>query len=103
LANNSESADPLSSNTLHNLLDASASALILINQQGIILFANKAVEEIFGHSTNEVINQHLNILLLPVTHKGHHAHIDDFFAQHLSRDIGDGESFTALHKHGKVI
>lgn len=85
------------------LLNATASALVLVDQQGIIQYCNEAVVSIFGHHCDALIGEHLNKLLLPITRQKHQQLFTEFFKQPFDRAMGDGGSFPASHRSGKTI
>lgn len=45
------------------LLNSAPDTMIIVNQQGIILFVNKQAEKMFGYRSNELVDQHLTKLV----------------------------------------
>lgn len=88
---------------LNSLLDSAASALVLVKQNGSIIYANAALEDIFGFKPDDVIGKHLNRLLVPTTRQKHAEHLNHFFKHSVNRNMGGGDSFPAQHKSGKTI
>lgn len=62
-----------------NFLDMTAIAILAINHKQEIVLFNKAAEEVFGYQNDEVIGQHLS-LLLPAKYRNQHQHIVDNFS-----------------------
>ncbi len=86
-----------------SILDASTCALVLVQENGIVAYANNAVFEMFGLIPEAIIGKHLNILLVPTTRQKHQQHFDKFFSIKKTREMGEGDAFPAQHKSGKVI
>ena len=62
-----------------NFLDMTAIAILAINHKQEVVLFNKAAEEVFGYTKDEVIGQHLS-LLLPMKYREQHQHIVDNFS-----------------------
>jgi len=45
------------------LFDSAGEGIILVDERGIIIMANKRMEELFGYDSNELIGRCLNILI----------------------------------------
>lgn len=85
------------------LLDSVASALVLVDQTGIIKYCNKNVEQIFGISAGDLIQCHINNLFLPTTRQIYQSHFEDFFNAPNNRLMGEEATFPAQHRSGKTI
>lgn len=88
---------------LSNILNATASAILLVDKSGTVLYCNDTVEDIFGLKANDLLKQHINSLLIPSTRQKHQSHFEQFFAKPFNRLMGQGASFPARHKSGKTI
>ena len=86
------------------LLDLTATAIIVIdNEQSIILF-NKAAERIFGYDSQEVIGKTMELLIPEKYRYQHNIHVNNFGdsdVEYLSAMIGD--PIPALTKSGEEI
>jgi PAS domain S-box-containing protein len=76
--------------TLENMYDA----VMLIDSQGGLLSFNKAAEQIFGYSADEILGKNIRILIAKNDHKEFSQSLVDSF---LSQEVGViGQSFEAL-------
>ena len=64
--------------SFYNLFRLLQDAIITINQECLITQFNPGAEVIFGYSANEVLGQHLDILLPLGSGESHRRHIHDF-------------------------
>ncbi|MGB3726396.1 MAG: ATP-binding protein [Glaciecola sp.] len=92
-----------SADGIATLVNAAASALVLVNSKGKIEFASQAVENIFGETPDNLLGKHINSLLLPTMRQHHQQYIDEFFKKPFSREMGEGASFPAQHKNGSTV
>ncbi len=60
------------------LLDLIATAVIAIDDQQTIVLFNKAAEQVFGYSQEEVLGRPLHVLLPQRLHKAHYAYVENF-------------------------
>jgi len=89
-----------SENRCRAITDATVSAIIMVDSNGIISFWNPAAEKLFGYSMTEAIGKDLHKLLVPSGHKmKYKSALSDFFNTGLARAI----EVTALHKDGTEI
>ncbi len=79
------------------------SALLVVNQAGTILYANKAAEDLFGYRVEYILGKEVDLLLMPISRKNHQHYIADFFKQAVKRDKTEEMSFPAQHQNGKII
>jgi len=88
---------------LGSLMDAMIEAIIVIDEQGTIERVNKAVESMFGYSTDEVVGQNVSVLM-PQPDKGSH---DNYMNQYMKtgerKIIGIGREVVAMRKDGSLF
>ena len=85
------------------ILDSSPDPMIIIDESGSILQANKQTTEVFGYSNEELIGQAVE-LLIPQRYKSQHgAHRTSFFAAPKTRMMGTGLELFAAKKDGSEI
>lgn len=85
------------------LLDAAVDAVIVIDENGRIETFNRAAEEIFGYSADEIAGENVG-LLMPEPFRGHHDQfIENFKNTGEARIIGIGREVVALRKNGDVF
>jgi len=84
-------------------LEASPSGLLMMNTQGFIVLVNSKIEEIFGYSREELINQPLDVLV-PHAHRNQHPNYrEQFLINPRSRAMGTGRDLYGLHKDGQEV
>jgi PAS domain S-box-containing protein len=85
------------------LLDAAPDAMIVVNAEGAIEFANAQTENVFGHDRAELVGQPLDVLI-PERFRGvHGAHLKRFLANPGTRPMGSGLELFGLHKAGREL
>ena len=75
----------MSTSTLPNavvseLLHSTSDATIVTDESGHIQFVNRAAEELFGYSADEIVGQPVEVLM-PAEHRQKHAHIRQSFQE----------------------
>jgi PAS domain S-box-containing protein len=81
-------------------VEASPSAIVMINPQGEIVLVNRLTERLFGYSREELIGKTVEILVPERFREGHPAHRAGFFAAPQSRAMGAGRDLFARRKDG---
>jgi PAS domain S-box-containing protein len=84
--------------TFQLMVESSPNALILVNKEGKIAFANQQTQKLFGYSRNELIGQNIEILIPPRFAKGHPTQRNMFFSSPEPRSMGAGRDLFALRK-----
>lgn len=88
---------------LEAIVSTEIDAIITFDAQGHIESSNKAAEDIFGYSANEVPGVHLR-MLIPELFRGEH---DQNFRNYLKTSkvniAGNGREVTARHKDGSSV
>lgn len=87
---------------LQVVLDTVFDGIATINQQGIILSVNKAIERIFGYSQVELIGQNISCLM-PEPYRSQHNHYLSKFGQGDKGIIGNQRRLVGLRKNGEVF
>jgi PAS domain S-box-containing protein len=82
------------------LLNAAPDPSIVIDVDGIILYVNGRVKEVFGYEPEELINQHMELLLPERFRALHPAHRMAFFKSPSPRPMGSGLELFARCKNG---
>ena len=89
--------------TLQAILRTAVDAIVVINSRGEILIFNPAAERMFGYTTQEVVDQKIN-MLMPSPYRDEH---DGYLARYQKtgekRIIGVGRRVEGLHKDGSTF
>ncbi|MBU3821750.1 PAS domain-containing sensor histidine kinase [Flavobacteriaceae bacterium XHP0103] len=85
------------------LFEAVSEGVIVVNSQQHVVATNVSAEHMFGYHKDELIGQHLNILIPQKYHSGHGAHVKGFMKQKESRQMGRGRDLFGVRKDGSVF
>lgn len=84
-------------------VEASPNGILLMDDAGNIALVNSKIEEIFGYSRNELINQSVSILV-PLTYRDlHPTYRIQFLNNPKARAMGMGRDLYGLHKNGHEV
>jgi PAS domain S-box-containing protein len=81
-------------------VEASPSAIVMVNQQGQIVLVNSLTEKAFGYARAELLGQRVEMLLPERYRAEHPGHRGQFFAAPEARAIGAGRELFARRKDG---
>ena len=90
----------LSNENFAALFDAAPDAIVVVDDQGRIEFANRKTADVFGWSPEELVGQPIE-QLVPTRMRRHH--VGDrsrYIAAPTSRPMGSGRELLALHRDG---
>ena len=83
------------------LFEAVSEGVVVVNENQTIVATNSAAEEMFGYEKNEIVNQHLNILIPSKHHHVHGDHFNSFYASKASkRQMGKNRLLFGVKKNG---
>ncbi len=85
------------------ILETASSAIITINDKGIIQSVNPATESQFGHSSDYLIGKNIKILMPEPYHNNHDGYIGRYIVSGEKRVIGKWVEIKALKKDGTVF
>jgi len=84
----------------HLAVEAAPNAMVMVNQEGKILFVNKQMERLFGYSRDELLGMSVD-RLVPERFRAKHAGFrEGFFGGPQARPMGGGRDLYALSKDG---
>ncbi|WPC75820.1 sensor domain-containing protein [Vibrio porteresiae] len=84
-----------------NIIDTMPEAILLVDENGLIVKANKRSEEVFGYQQNEIEQQPVE-MLLPERYRNHHVNLRSQYATQPSiRMMGVGRDLYALDNQGR--
>ena len=84
-----------------SVAELSPIALILVNDQGIIVYANRFSESIFGYSKEEMVGKKVEILIPGRFAENHIIHRSNYLFKPEPRKMGMGRDLFALKKNGE--
>ncbi len=85
------------------LTESVSDAIISIDEESTILFANEAIKEIFGYTPGEIIGQSLTLLIPEHLRPKHRKALQDYVRTGLKRMNWNGVEMPGLHKNGVMI
>jgi len=83
-----------------SIFDNAIQAIILIDSCGLIRDLNRATEDIFGYSRDELLGQNVSVLMPAPYREEHDRYIADYLATGKARVIGTGREIVARHSDG---
>lgn len=84
-------------------VEASPSAMVMVNQQGRIVMVNAQAEKMFGYAREELIGQSVEALVPDQYRIGHPAYRAEFFAAPQARPMGVGRELFGQRKNGSKV
>lgn len=83
------------------LFEAVSEGVVVVNENQTIVATNSAAEEMFGYLKNEIVHQHLNILIPSKHHHVHGDHFNLFYSSQASkRQMGKNRLLFGVKKNG---
>ncbi|NLP57168.1 PAS domain-containing sensor histidine kinase [Lutibacter sp. B1] len=83
------------------LFEAVSEGVVVVDENQTIVATNKAAENMFGYTKEDLRNQHLNILIPSTYHSVHGGHFDKFYKKSSTRQMGQGRELYGARKDGK--
>lgn len=85
---------------LRLLFDAAPNGMIVTSHDGVITYANRQIERLFGYSREELIGRSVDVLI-PERFRAGHAKMRQGFAEKpTTRPMGEGRDLYGLRKDG---
>ncbi len=85
------------------LFEAVSEAVIVVDEFQKITVVNSSAEQMFGYSKDELINEHLEILIPQKYKSNHGSHFKSFLGTKEKRQMGKGRDLYAVNKEGDVF
>lgn len=87
----------------NTLFEAVSEAVVVVDEFQKIAVINSSAEQMFGYKKEELLHEHLEILI-PQKYKQHHGtHFKSFLGTKDKRQMGTGRDLYAVHKEGNVF
>ncbi|GAB1857121.1 hypothetical protein MHTCC0001_19570 [Flavobacteriaceae bacterium MHTCC 0001] len=85
------------------LFESVSEGVVVVNKTQHIIAVNSAAEHMFGYAKDELLNQHLDVLIPKTYHANHGKHFDGFMKQQERRQMGQGRDLYGAHKSGHTF
>ena len=85
------------------VIDHIPDIFLLVNNKGIIVRANNALESILGWKPKEVIGSEIEIFLSPEMRGKHQVQRKQLYEKPATRDMNELVNLSALHKKGYLV
>src|SRR5271169_2337418 len=82
------------------LLDGAPDAMLIVDQEGRIVLANKQAGQLFGYADGELTGQKVEVLVPPRFRSKHPGHRPGFFSEPRARSMGVGLDLTGSREDG---
>ncbi|MFO1436176.1 MAG: PAS domain S-box protein [Gammaproteobacteria bacterium] len=94
---------PVFDKVLAPLLDALPDAIVLVDEGGVILFANKGIKELLGFDATDLVDQSLSVLIPSRIRESHTRMVAEYWKDPVQRAMGARPFLYALSKAGDEI
>lgn len=84
----------------HNVIESFPSGVLLVNNEGEIIFVNRRLLEQFGYSIEELTGQAIEVLLPNCVRQAHVRHRGGYIQNPQTRQMGRGRDLFGLRKDG---
>ncbi|HEX7668531.1 MAG TPA: ATP-binding protein, partial [Polyangiaceae bacterium] len=89
--------------TFRDLLDSAPDAMVVVGQDRKIAFVNLRTEVLFGYAREELVGQHLELLIPERFRSNHGGHVTKFLANPMARTMGSGLELFGRRKDGTDV
>ncbi len=84
----------------HSVIEASPAGMLIVDEEGRIILANRAAGEQFGFPPAELINKPIECLIPESSRRAHETHRARYMAQPLARSMAAGRNLFARRRDG---
>jgi PAS domain S-box-containing protein len=85
------------------LLETAPDAIVVTNEEGRISFINERTEKLFGYARQELVGQHLELLVPERFRAAHARHLERFVAHPGTRAMGTGLEHFGRRRDGSEV
>lgn len=82
-------------------LHAAPSGIVVVDERGEIVFANRTIADMFGYRVDELVGQAIEVLLPKALASGHRRHVERYVQQAEQRRMGSGRDLEAAARDGR--
>jgi PAS domain S-box-containing protein len=93
----------LKSNTAQEILASSHEAIVVVDDDGSIVYANNQAEQLFAYKKGEMVGKKVEALMPDVFREKHEVHRKNFSRSPRSRPLVSGLSLQGQRKDGRVF
>ena len=86
-----------------SIMDSVVDAIIVINDQGIVLEANRAVFSVLGYEPEELVGRNISLIVPEPHHNAHDGYLQRYLKEGDPRVIGFTRHVQAVKKSGELI
>ncbi len=88
---------------LNHLSESISEGVVIVDSKQQIVSVNNSLLDMFGYSLEELVGQHLDILIPKEMHDKHETYVKDFIKKSDKRQMGQGRNLYGVHKKGHPI
>lgn len=85
------------------IINSVTDGIVVIDEKGEIERINPSLENMFGYTSDELINRNVKILMPPPDHEQHDSYLHNYLKTGKAKIIGSGRELKGQHKNGKLI
>lgn len=86
-----------------SIVEATPSALIIVEKFGTIILVNERAEHLFGYTREELVGKPLDLLLPERFRTNHLKHMSDYFTKPVARQMCPERELFGLQENGKEV
>ena len=88
---------------LADLLSILPDAVVMVDEHGVIMYANSSVLGLLGYATNELVGQPLSMLIPPAVRDQHQQLVVHFRHKGAPKMMGSRPVLHAVHRTGRLV
>jgi PAS domain S-box-containing protein len=85
------------------VLDSVLDAVLVVDHDGLIVFANSGIEGVFGYEPSELVGLSVDVLVPSEVRAGHSVRRRGYVGHPVARPMGEGVALSGLRRDGSVF